>query len=572
MGDGVCPTKAEISTVFKRLRSAPANKLCFDCHAKNPTWSSVTYGVYICIDCSGIHRSLGVHLTFVRSTQLDSNWTWQQIRQMQLGGNANAASFFKHHHCDSPDVQLKYKSRAAQLYRDKLHHMAVQALRIHGTDLFIDKQRKGSEHSEEGAEKDFFEHHENDIEAETERNGGGGDGGGTYQPQANAAASGGVAANDDLGPGIDVDGDSLLAAAENQQTRKTTIGQRKPQAKKGLGGKKLGLSGKSLGAQKVKKDFAVIEREADLADQVRTRVEEEKVEPVKTAEDEEKIVTSMRLAYQDLSVQQKKQEAELRSADPKKAAQVERLGMGLGKSASGGGGVSHSLGFTTIEQEEPSGAGSAARGSFATKQRDDDFEIIGAYNSNTSSIPPWRTSKLDMDPPKSGGSSAAAWESEYELLKTGRKNANAAAAATGKEDNWFNDFDNSDVKDKPARRPESLSTRETASSAASSAAAADDAQKKFGSAKAISSDMFFSDDAGSGPDANLNRFQGQASISSAEYFGRQETAPGSRLSNMTTPDMEDVKESVRQGVTKVAGRLSGMASGVMSQLQDRYGY
>lgn len=37
------------------------------------------------------------------------------------------------------------------------------------------------------------------------------------------------------------------------------------------------------------------------------------------------------------------------------------------------------------------------------------------------------------------------------------------------------------------------------------------------------------------------------------------------------PDLEDVRESVRQGVTKVAGRLSSLASGVMSSLQDKYG-
>ena len=36
---------------------------------------------------------------------------------------------------------------------------------------------------------------------------------------------------------------------------------------------------------------------------------------------------------------------------------------------------------------------------------------------------------------------------------------------------------------------------------------------------------------------------------------------------MQTPDLDDVKESVRQGVTKVAGRLSNLASGAMSQLQ-----
>nr|XP_040060025.1 arf-GAP with GTPase, ANK repeat and PH domain-containing protein 1-like isoform X1 [Gasterosteus aculeatus aculeatus] len=59
------------AVVLQAIRNAKGNNFCVDCNAPNPTWASLNLGALICIECSGIHRNLGTHLSRVRSLDLD---------------------------------------------------------------------------------------------------------------------------------------------------------------------------------------------------------------------------------------------------------------------------------------------------------------------------------------------------------------------------------------------------------------------------------------------------------------------------------------------------------------------
>ena len=102
------------------LREMPGNHVCCDCDAKNPQWASVSFGVFMCLECSGRHRALGVHISFVRSVSMDS-WNEKQIQKMRVGGNDQCIQFLQKYGIPkSMPIPQKYNTPAAALYRDRI--------------------------------------------------------------------------------------------------------------------------------------------------------------------------------------------------------------------------------------------------------------------------------------------------------------------------------------------------------------------------------------------------------------------------------------------------------------------
>uniref|UniRef100_A0A5S6QRE1 Uncharacterized protein n=1 Tax=Trichuris muris TaxID=70415 RepID=A0A5S6QRE1_TRIMR len=76
----------ESRDLITTLKKAPGNSFCADCGSPNPDWASLNLGALICIQCSGIHRNLGSHVSKVRSLDLDE-WPLEHVWVVQALGN-----------------------------------------------------------------------------------------------------------------------------------------------------------------------------------------------------------------------------------------------------------------------------------------------------------------------------------------------------------------------------------------------------------------------------------------------------------------------------------------------------
>jgi len=136
-----CDHKSPIHHCFppachSMLMNIDGNNRCIDCGERNPQWAALSYGVLLCLKCSGRHRSLGVRISCVRSISMD-DWSLHDVLTMLEGGNRQLQTFFSRHElCEETASEMgtmnrairkgnvtlmRYRTKAALFYRQQMH-------------------------------------------------------------------------------------------------------------------------------------------------------------------------------------------------------------------------------------------------------------------------------------------------------------------------------------------------------------------------------------------------------------------------------------------------------------------
>lgn len=115
------------ATQLLAIQKVSGNNLCCDCNAPSPQWASPKFGIFICLSCAGVHRGLGVHISFVRSISMDA-FKQVELERMRLGGNDNWKKFFDDHEdtqmrgltWDDATIAERYSGEVGEEWKERL--------------------------------------------------------------------------------------------------------------------------------------------------------------------------------------------------------------------------------------------------------------------------------------------------------------------------------------------------------------------------------------------------------------------------------------------------------------------
>lgn len=139
------------------IQKKKGNDACCDCGSPSPQWASPKFGIFLCLNCAGLHRGLGVHISFVRSVTMDA-FKPAEIERMRFGGNSGWKKFWADNAneeerevpWEAEAVPTRYPGYLGEQYKENL------TCRVEGREFVMgerkDVERKAPKPSVESAE------------------------------------------------------------------------------------------------------------------------------------------------------------------------------------------------------------------------------------------------------------------------------------------------------------------------------------------------------------------------------------------------------------------------------------